>query len=148
MSIKKMKKEDLEVMSYKDITYLLLEENGKDTTLNLFQKIVDLLELPKSELESKIGDFFTSLSTDKRFVLLDDGNWDIRTKHPKKTIIIEDDLDDLDEVELEEMNETDQDEDDENVNLDNYDEDDVDNDDEDEYKDLIIVDEEELNVEE
>ena len=39
-------------------------------------------------------------------------------------------------------------EDDENVNLDNYDEDDVDNDDEDEYKDLIIVDEEELNVEE
>jgi DNA-directed RNA polymerase subunit delta len=148
MSIKKMKKEDLEVMSYKDITYLLLEEDGKDTTLNLFQKIVKLLELPESELESKIGDYFTSLSTDKRFILLDDGMWDIRTKHPKKNIVIEDDLDDIDEVELEEMDETDQEEEDDNTNLDSFDEDDVDSDDEDEYKDLIIVDEEELNVEE
>ena len=28
MSIKKMSKEELELMSHKDITYLLLEENG------------------------------------------------------------------------------------------------------------------------
>ena len=46
MSIKKMSKEELELMSHKDITYLLLEENGVMNTKDLFKKIVETLELP------------------------------------------------------------------------------------------------------
>ena len=40
MSLKKMSKDELELMSNKDITYLLLEESAKPiNTLNLFKKI-------------------------------------------------------------------------------------------------------------
>ena len=40
MSLKKMSKDELELMSNKDITYLLLEESSKPiNTLNLFKKI-------------------------------------------------------------------------------------------------------------
>ena len=40
MSIKNMTKEDLELLSNKDITNLLLEEKGKQTTPDLFKKII------------------------------------------------------------------------------------------------------------
>lgn len=144
MSIKKMKKEELELMSYKDITYLLVEENGKQSTAELFGEIVKLLELPKNVFETKIGDYYTSLTTDKRFILLEDGMWDLRTKHPKKKVIVDDDLEDLDEIELEEVT----DDEEEDATSDNYDEDDEVVDDNEEFKDLIIVDEEELGLEE
>ena len=67
MSIKNMTKEDLELLSNKDITNLLLEEKGKQTTPDLFKKIIKLLELPESTFDQKIGDYYTSLTTDKRF---------------------------------------------------------------------------------
>ena len=54
MSIKKMTKEDLELLSNKDITNLLLEEKGKQTTPDLFKKIIELLELPSSTFDNKI----------------------------------------------------------------------------------------------
>ncbi len=144
VSIKKMKKEELELMSYKDITYLLIEEDGKQTTVDLFSAIVKMLELSQSEFETKIGDYYTSLTTDKRFILLDDGMWDLRTKHPKKNIVIDDELDELDEIELEDVT----DDNEEEATSDNYDEDDEVVEDDEEYKDLIIVDEEELGLEE
>ena len=74
MSIDKMKKEDLELLSYKDITSMILEEKGAMNTLELFNKISELLGLPKSAIEKKIGDYYTTLSTDKNFLLLEDGN--------------------------------------------------------------------------
>jgi len=145
MNIKKMKKEELELMSYKDITYLLIEEDGAANTADLFRKIVDLLELSNNIFETKIGDYYTSLSTDKRFILLDDGKWDLKTKHPKKNIDISSDLEEFDDLELEEsQNES---IDDMEENEDNYD-DESGNDNENEYKDLIIVDEEELGLDE
>ena len=81
MSIKNMTKEDLELLSNKDITNLLLEEKGKQTTPDLFKKIIKLLELPESTFDQKIGDYYTSLTTDKRFILLEDGTWDLRSRH-------------------------------------------------------------------
>ena len=59
MSLKDMKKEDLELLSYKDITNLLLEEKGEQNTANLFKKIIKLLELPESIFDQKIGDYYT-----------------------------------------------------------------------------------------
>ena len=70
----KMKKEELELLSNKDIAELILQ-NSKRTlnTADLFKKIMKLLELPDSVFEKKIADFYTSLATDKRFILLDNG---------------------------------------------------------------------------
>ena len=70
MKIDKMKKEELELLSYKEITSLILEEKGAMSTLDLFTKIGSLLELPKSTIENKIGDYYTTLTTDKNFLLL------------------------------------------------------------------------------
>ena len=39
MSLKDMTKEELELLSHKDITNLLLEENGKMNTKDIFKKI-------------------------------------------------------------------------------------------------------------
>ena len=145
MSIKDMKKEDLELLSYKDITNLLLEEQAGQNTADLFKKIVELLELPSSEFESKIGDYYMMLTTDKRFVLLDDGNWDLRTRHTSDKVvkIIEEDEENETEESLlkgkDEMEEEDG-ESDYDIDSDN-DDDDFD---EDDLKDIVILDEEEL----
>ena len=64
MSLDKMTKEELELLSYKDITAIILEEAGAMNTLELFEKIVSLLELPKSTIDNKISEYYTSLSTD------------------------------------------------------------------------------------
>ena len=84
----KMKKEELELLSNKDIAELLLQ-NSKRTlnTADLFKKIMKLLELPDSVFEKKIADFYTSLATDKRFILLDNGKWDLRVNHTSDKVI-------------------------------------------------------------
>ena len=64
MSIENLKKEDLELLSYKDITNMLLEEKGSMNTADLFKKITSLLELPDSVYQNKIGDYYTTLTTD------------------------------------------------------------------------------------
>ena len=40
MSLSKMSKEDLELLSHKDITYYILEEEGKMNTADLFKRVV------------------------------------------------------------------------------------------------------------
>ena len=72
MKLKDMKKEELEVLSYTDLTEMILKENKKPmNTPSIFKKICDLLELSEEEYTNQIGDFYTSLTTDKRFILLD-----------------------------------------------------------------------------
>ena len=141
MSIKNRTKEDLELLSNKDITNLLLEEKGKQTTPDLFKKIIQLLELPESTFDQKIGDYYTSLTTDKRFILLEDGTWDLRSRHSSDKIAkIEDEEDeDLEEIEEEEE----QEEMVEDFDSIESDEDDIDDSDED-LKDLVVLDEDEI----
>lgn len=144
MSIKNMKKEDLELLSYKDISNLLIEENGKSSTADLFNKIIELLELPQSTFDKKIGDFYTSLTTDKRFIMLEDGNWDLRNRYTSDKVIKIDD----EEEEEEETEEEEEEEDEDTVDFDSVenDEDDIDDNDDD-LKDLVVLDEDELEIE-
>ena len=147
MSLKKMSKDELELMSNKDITYLLLEESAKPiNTLNLFKKIAKLLELPESTIDSKIADYYTALATDKRFIMLEDGSWDLRSRHTSDKVIKitdEDDEEDIEENEEEEENEDDIEED----NYDDAEDEDYDEDTNEELKDLVVIDEDELELE-
>lgn len=104
MEIKDMNIEDLELMSYTDISYKLLKENKKTmSTPELFKVICDLLDYSNSQYENKIGDFYTSLALDKRFVLVDNA-WDICDNH---SIEVEDeDEEDEEEIEPEEIEES------------------------------------------
>ena len=147
----KMKKEELELLSNKDIAELILE-NSKRTlnTADLFKKIIKLLELPDSVFEKKIADFYTSLATDKRFILLDNGKWDLRVNHTSDKVIkvIAEDDDEEEEEEIDE--DKDEDETDDDLDEDSYDDkEDEDYDDEtnEELKDLVVIDEDELELE-
>ena len=142
----KIKKEELELMSNKDIAELILE-NSKRTvnTADLFKKIMKLLDLPESSFESKIADFYTSLSTDKRFILLDNGKWDLRSRHTSDKVV-KVATDDEEEEEEEEIS-TPAEEDIEEDNYDDTDDEDYDEETNEELKDLVIIDEDELELE-
>ncbi len=143
MSIEKMKKEDLELLSYKDITNMILEEKGSMNTIDLFKLIAKLLELPKGTVEKKVADYYTTLTTDKRFILLADGKWDLRDKHTSDKVIVTDEDETEEEEEIEEEKEEEE--------IDNFDADNRDDafdDDDDDLKDLVVLDEEELELEE
>ncbi len=147
MKLEKMKKEELELLSNKDITNLLLTERGKMNTAEIFQEIIRLLELPKSTFENKIGDFYTSLTTDKRFVMLEDGFWDLRSRHTSDKVILK--TEEEEEEELEDVKEEPEEEEKEALE-DDYDagDDDGDYDEQDDgLKDLVVIDEEEMEQE-
>ena len=148
-----MSKEELELLSYKDITYMILseKENSNKNTAELFKMISSKLELSSSAFEKQIGDYYTMLSTDKRFLLLADGSWDLRDRHTSDKVIKSTSSDDLEDEEEEEEDTTsfeDEKEDKKDDFDDEEDEDNYDDDDDDDYKDLVVVDEEELELEE
>ena len=142
MKLSKMKKEDIELLSYTNIAKLYLEENK--TTLNtadLFKQVCTLLELTERDYQNKIADFFQSLTTSKEFILLDDGKWDLKANHKVKKI----DIEDLYEEKEEETEEYDDPEEEEETEDNEYNS----IDDEEEYaeedlSDLTILDESEL----
>ena len=141
---KKLTKEELELMSYNDITNMLLKKSPKSTTLDLFTKIVDMLGLPKQTLESKIGEFYTALTNDKRFILLEDGTWDLKSNHKTQNFAIEDDLEDYEE-EIEEEYDDIPETSEENEDIYSDDSEEDSGDVAEEYKNLVIVDEEDLD---
>ena len=145
MTVSKMKKEDLELLSNKDITYMLIEEAGKPiNTADLFRKIIKLLDLPESTFENKIADYYTALSTDKRFVLLSDGKWDLREHHTSDSLKTDDDELEDDDEESDETGE----EDDTSLDEDDYsDSDDNPYDDsKEDLKDLVVIDEDDIDI--
>lgn len=96
MKITDLSKEELESKSYDDIAYMILESTGEKIKItDLFKEICDLLGLSNEEYEAKIADFFQVLSTDHRFIMLEKGFWDLKSRHQAK-IIMEDDDDDID----------------------------------------------------
>ncbi len=144
MKTRKLTSEQLEKMSYSDVAELVLSENKKPMKVqDLFTTVIKLMELPDSIFEKKIGDFFALLSTDKRFIMLEKGLWDLRINHSNKITISVDDEEEEELIEEEEENYDDilDEEEDVDNNI-NYDDDDtVDDDDDDDYKDLVIINE-------
>ena len=144
----KLKKEELELLSNKDIAELILENSKKTiNTADLFKKIIKLLELPESTFEAKIADFYTSLATDKRFILLNNGKWDLRSKHTSDKVVKVISEEDEDEEDENEEN-TSSIEDIEEDNYDDNEDEDYDEDTNEELKDLVVIDEDELELEE
>ena len=145
MSLSKMTKEEIELLSYTDIAKLYLEENKKTlNTAELFKEVCNLLELSEREYQDKITDFFQSLTTSKDFILLSDGKWDLKSKHSVKVV-----MDELYEESSEEDEEFELEPEDEMSEEDEYnsidDEEDYADDD---LSDLTILNEDELDSEE
>ena len=139
MKLSKMKKEDLELLSYTTIAKMFLEENKVTmNTADLFKEVCKLLELNERVYQDKIADFFQSLTTSKEFILLENGSWDLKKNHKGKKI-------DIDELYEDKEEETDEFEDTEEVEEDEYNSiDDEDEYAEDDLSDLTILNEDEL----
>lgn len=134
MKLKDLKIEELELLSYTDITSMLLKEKGKSmNTPSIFKEICDLLGFSDEEYADKIGDYYTSLTIDKRFVLLENHEWDLRERHAVEIVMDDEDEDDTEESIDEEVEQ----EEEENIEeaIDDEDLDDVDDD----MDDLSIV---------
>lgn len=141
MKFKTINKEELETMSFDDIAYIILKEKGKKMKINdIFKIICDELNLGDAAFENQIGDFFALLATEKRFIQLEKGYWDLRENHTAEISIkeIEDELDD--EIIEDEKDYDDEYEDEEKDFYDDIDDMEDDGQDED-LKDLVIVDE-------
>jgi len=125
-------KEELEMMNYNDIAHLVLENRKKKMkTIDLFKEVCNLLELDENKYDDHITDFFSLLSTDKRFIMLDGGYWDLKIKHNKGIEIDEEVLEDDDEDDEDFIEE---------IPLEDYSDDD---DEENDLSDLVIIDEDE-----
>ena len=102
-----------------------------------------ILELSEEDYSSKIGDYYTSLTTDKRFLLLDTAEWDLKDKHKVEIDLDLDDEEELDEEDIEDEEIEEEEEiEDENIEITD---DEVDLDDD--MEDLTIVDDEDLEEE-
>lgn len=106
VKINEMSKEELELLSLCDITSLILKENTKPmNTPTVFKKICELLGYSDDEYANKIGEYYTSLTTDKRFIMLDSAEWDLRDNHSIKIEVEDEELEEVEE-DIEEIEET------------------------------------------
>ncbi len=149
MNLKKMTRDDFEKMSHLDIAYNIIKSEKKTyKTVDLLKKICKLLEYEENAFENLIGDFYTSLNLDKRFLLVD-GKWDLTENHSVKVIVDDEGDDDIDSYE--DIDETDEEAteiEDEAVLDDAEALEDVDDDLDDDIDDLTILTEEEMDEEE
>lgn len=148
MNIRKMTSEELEKLSHLDIAYNIIKNEKKVmNTIELLKDICNVLNYDENAFENLIGDFYTSLNLDKRFILID-GKWDITENHSVKIVIdddMEDDLDTFDDIDEEEEPQEIEDE----AVLDETEAmEDVEDDLDDELDDLTILTEEEIEEEE
>lgn len=137
MKLTDISKEELETMNYDDIAYIILNENKKAEKINvLFKSVCDALNLSEAEYEAKIADFFELLTTDKRFIMLEDGSWDLRELHNPE-VIIDDEDDEETIIDVEEtINEADEEEETDIF----YDADNDDDLPDDDLEDLVVID--------
>lgn len=143
MKLKDLTKAELEAMSYDDIALMVLSESNRQMKINeLFKEVCNHLELLEDEFVDKLPAFFDVLSTDHRFIMLENGLWDLRTKHATKVVLDpEEDEEDIEEdIDLEEIEEDEEEK--EDIYADEDDTDDL-TDEDDDLKNLVIIDEDE-----
>lgn len=98
------------------------------------------MDLPDSEFENSIGDFFEIVITDKRFIMLDNGYCDLKINHSTKIVIDDDD----EEYEVSPDDDNIDVDDDDSTTEDSYDDEAAPDDDaDDDLQDLVIIDENE-----
>jgi DNA-directed RNA polymerase subunit delta len=65
-----------------DVAFELMSKNKKATTFtDLYEQIAKTLAMNDDEKKSHLGEFYTELTLDGRFVALTDNSWDLRARH-------------------------------------------------------------------
>ena len=147
MKLKNIPLEELETMPLSDIAYIVLKEKDKKMkTIDLFKIVSGALNYTEKEFEDKIADFFALLATEKRFIQLDGGYWDLTENHTSKIKIeeVEAAAEEDDLLIDKDLLDEDEDEDEEDEDTRDYFDSSVDSEDDtddDDLKGLVIIDE-------
>lgn len=138
MKLKQIPKEELELMGYDDIALLILQESGKKMKLrDIFAKVINVLGLPEETIDEELMEFFELMSTNKKFVMLDKGYWDLQSRHKLDLVFdMEEDDEELENEEEDNIEEETEEDDDIFYNKD----DETDDVAEDDLADLVVVD--------
>ena len=82
---------------------LLVNKQGSFKFNKLWKEVCDVFGLTEEDSEQYISDFYTNLTLDERFVLLEDNYWDLRERHSfdKVHIDMNDIYSEIDEEEAE-----------------------------------------------
>lgn len=79
MSLDQLNQEELQEMSFIEITYEILKERKQPIAFfDLVQEIAKLLGISQEEVDEKISQFYTDLNTDGRFLNVGDNTWGIK----------------------------------------------------------------------
>ena len=158
MQLANLSKEEVSEMAYIEIANLLLIEKKEAIDFKvMMDQIQKMLGLTDAEVSEKMGQFYTDLNVDGRFISIGDNRWGLKGWYPveqveeetvpaskvkkkkgKKAIV--DDFDDVDEdLDFDDLDDFD-DDDDSLLDDDDFEEDlddDIDDDDDDDDDDLI-----------
>lgn len=145
MKLKEYSIEDLEQMTFSDITEIILTEKGnKMKIVDVFKKICTALNMSDAEFENKVADFFELIATDSKFIILDKGYCDLRKKHAPNVVIEEEEEEEEEEIPEEVTEDIPEEEDSSDIYYDtSSEEDDLDDGDDDELSDFMVIDEDE-----
>ena len=68
--------------SMRDVAFELLSKKKNAMAFNkLWKEVAEVLGLSEEEATNKIGTFYTHITLDGRFVLLENNTWDLRSRH-------------------------------------------------------------------
>ena len=59
---------------------LMLKKQGAQKFVKFYEEVAALLAMNEEEAEQNISKFYTKLTLDERFVLLEDNTWDLRER--------------------------------------------------------------------
>ena len=64
-----------------EVAYEIMQKKqGTQKFAKLYKEVSDVLEMNEEEIEQNISKFYTKLTLDERFVLLEDNTWDLRER--------------------------------------------------------------------
>ncbi len=157
MKLANLSKEEVSEMAYIEIANVLLIEKKEAIDFKvMMDKIQKLLGLSDAEVSEKMGQFYTDLNIDGRFISIGDNRWGLKGWYPveqveeetvpaskvkkkkkgKKAIV--DDFDDVDEdLDFDDLDDFDEEDDEDETLIDDFDDIDDDDDDDDDDEDLI-----------
>ncbi|MCH3909065.1 MAG: DNA-directed RNA polymerase subunit delta [Bacilli bacterium] len=73
-----------------EVAYEEMKNNKKSMSFaELYDFVVKTLEMNDDEKKANVGEFFTELTLDGRFVALTDNNWDLRARHTYEKVHID-----------------------------------------------------------
>lgn len=118
LNIRELSQEELGEESFVDIAFALLEETHETKLfLEIVEEVEGLLGWTREDTKPRLGQYYTDMNIDGRFLILGENRWGLREWYPveqieeesaptvkvrkKKKKVVEDDFDDVDEVELE-----------------------------------------------